>query len=355
MFTSSDVGIRGARRAVVAVSLGFVSALASASSVTYDVTIVSAQSSITSDTLLSVPLAGSFIGDFDATTNPTGTKTTASFFSNTNVPFNYTATFVGDGSFTTNPTGGFTMTINTETLTFTLGGLSIDFLAGNAAGVDATLNLSYPTFYTKQPTAFFPSVGTIPLPLGGATFVELSASQSGGSVAGLIVPSGKTTYTFATAVPVDLLATIEANGQEFGGTPVPFVLPIAGTIDFGGENVVITLSGSNTFELTQPIDPPATFENQPIGLPTVLPPGSTANLLFSGSIAALTVSQGLDIAITADAAAQLPSGDLNGDGSVGPADLAILLGAWGTSGPGDLNNDGTVGPADLALLLGSWT
>lgn len=47
-------------------------------------------------------------------------------------------------------------------------------------------------------------------------------------------------------------------------------------------------------------------------------------------------------------------GDLDGDGTVGPADLAILLGAWGTRGPGDLDADGTVGAADLAILLGAW-
>lgn len=48
--------------------------------------------------------------------------------------------------------------------------------------------------------------------------------------------------------------------------------------------------------------------------------------------------------------------DLNGDGSVGAADLAILLGAWGTdNAAADLDGDGTVGAADLAILLGAWS
>ncbi len=47
--------------------------------------------------------------------------------------------------------------------------------------------------------------------------------------------------------------------------------------------------------------------------------------------------------------------DLDGDGSTGASDLAILLGAWGTAGgPSDLNGDGSVGADDLALLLGGW-
>lgn len=48
-------------------------------------------------------------------------------------------------------------------------------------------------------------------------------------------------------------------------------------------------------------------------------------------------------------------GDLNNDGVVSAADLAILLGAWGTAtAAADLNGDGTVAAPDLALLLGAW-
>ncbi len=47
--------------------------------------------------------------------------------------------------------------------------------------------------------------------------------------------------------------------------------------------------------------------------------------------------------------------DLDGDGSVGSADLAQLLGQWGMSGvPEDLDGDGSVGSADLAQLIGNW-
>lgn len=47
-------------------------------------------------------------------------------------------------------------------------------------------------------------------------------------------------------------------------------------------------------------------------------------------------------------------GDIDGDGTVGAADLAALLAGWGTASP-DLTGDGTVGPEDLAVLLGNWT
>ena len=46
--------------------------------------------------------------------------------------------------------------------------------------------------------------------------------------------------------------------------------------------------------------------------------------------------------------------DLNGDGSIDAADLAILLSNWGVNGVGDINGDGSVEATDLAILLGQW-
>ena len=50
--------------------------------------------------------------------------------------------------------------------------------------------------------------------------------------------------------------------------------------------------------------------------------------------------------------------DLNHDGFVAGADLAIMLGAWGPCSssicPGDINLSGVVDGADLALMLGAW-
>ena len=46
--------------------------------------------------------------------------------------------------------------------------------------------------------------------------------------------------------------------------------------------------------------------------------------------------------------------DLDDDGVVGGADLAILLSAWGGTGTADLNGDGAVDGADLAILLSAW-
>ncbi|MCH8880356.1 MAG: exo-alpha-sialidase [Planctomycetes bacterium] len=48
--------------------------------------------------------------------------------------------------------------------------------------------------------------------------------------------------------------------------------------------------------------------------------------------------------------------DIDGDGEVGPFDLALVLGFWGPCDgcDMDLDGDGEVGPFDLALVLGNW-
>lgn len=49
-------------------------------------------------------------------------------------------------------------------------------------------------------------------------------------------------------------------------------------------------------------------------------------------------------------------GDLDGDGAIGPTDLAMLLETWGSgSATEDLDGDGVVGPRDLVILLGLWS
>ncbi|MFO0826601.1 MAG: hypothetical protein U0572_00500 [Phycisphaerales bacterium] len=66
------------------------------------------------------------------------------------------------------------------------------------------------------------------------------------------------------------------------------------------------------------------------------------------------------IELVVDSVPTVPA-DLNFDGVVDAADLAILLGAWSSTPcdsaiccPADLDGDGVVGAMDLAILLGAW-
>jgi hypothetical protein len=61
------------------------------------------------------------------------------------------------------------------------------------------------------------------------------------------------------------------------------------------------------------------------------------------------------VALSATVGGSSNPADLDGDGTVGGADLGLLLSAWGQSGvSADLDGDGTVGGGDLGVLLSNW-
>ena len=62
-----------------------------------------------------------------------------------------------------------------------------------------------------------------------------------------------------------------------------------------------------------------------------------------------------DLLLRADES-EVCSADVNGDGAVGPSDLAFVLGSWGpcVGCPADFDDDGDVDAFDLAQVLGAW-
>ncbi len=76
------------------------------------------------------------------------------------------------------------------------------------------------------------------------------------------------------------------------------------------------------------------------------------------TIGPFDVVVGVDTPGASNTACEAPTceGDLNDDGVVNGADLAIMLGEWGKCAGcvGDLNGDNIVNGADLAILLGAW-
>ncbi|MFO0826817.1 MAG: hypothetical protein U0572_01600 [Phycisphaerales bacterium] len=81
-------------------------------------------------------------------------------------------------------------------------------------------------------------------------------------------------------------------------------------------------------------------------LPPSTPPGQYSLVVVANGIA----SDPVPFVVSAS---PCPA-DLNADGMVDGADLAVLLGQWSSGGPGDVNESGWVDAADLAQLLGAW-
>jgi hypothetical protein len=82
-----------------------------------------------------------------------------------------------------------------------------------------------------------------------------------------------------------------------------------------------------------------------------LRPGTHVLTLVGTDSDGMSSSRTVTVTVTAR---NVRSADLNFDGDIDAADLAILLGAWGTDSAADLDLDGAVGGSDIAILLGAW-
>jgi hypothetical protein len=180
-----------------------------------------------------------------------------------------------------------------------------------------------------------------------------TASQSG-VAAGTVSANPDGTWAFAVSVPVVVSVAGTAMGQPFTSDS-PGALILGGALAFGPGGVSLGATGS--VNETVPVDAPPPIVSQPFPLPTILPPGSTANLLMSGTFSAGTATTVASASLAATGPLVLRPGDLNADGTVNGLDLGIMLGSWGPVTPGnpaDVNGDGTVNGLDLGVLLGNW-
>lgn len=311
-----------------------------------------APSSVTNAGGLNLPLAGTFIGNYDAVTNPTGTQTRPGLFGGSgNNPINYSSTIVADAGFDASPTGSFTIQLSPMGGTIT--GLEMDLTGGVAQQLGITLNINYQTFRTFSPNSAFPGGVTIPIPIAGGEITAAIVTQTAPAMVITGTPDAQGT-PFMAAVPVLIQLQGQITGAPLGGEPQPGLLPLMGRFNATGSAISLASTVAvdpQTVEL--PALPPV--QSQPFPLPTVLPPGGTANLLISGTFGAGTISTGINGTLVAQGTRAL-IGDVNVDGFVNAIDLGTLLAAWATSlASCDLDDSGTVNGTDLAILLTNWS
>ncbi len=314
-----------------------------------------ASSTINADAGISLPLVGSWIGDFDAATNPTGTQTRPGIFGgsgNVAIPFSSVVNpaVTADGAI---PTGGFELRYDDVTGVMTVDGFALDLFGKDAADLVTNLTLTYSSFRTFSPNSLYVGVNgiTIPLPVGELS--KIAGAQSG-PAGGVAVPQGDGTSTFSIVVPCDFTIQASAVGQSFDQV-IPAAFVLAGRIEPKGNGVLITTTVA--FEQTTeiPAGLPA-LESQPFGLPTILPAGATANLLITGEFGAGSASVAFDGTLVATGAPTAVPGDMNTDGVVDGSDIGALLRVWGQAHPvADFTGDGTVDGRDLAYMLAHWT
>lgn len=197
------------------------------------------------------------------------------------------------------------------------------------------------------------------------------------------------------AFGVDLLVFGNAFFSDQGGAIVAGLASEAGSIDVSQDGVTwihvlgvgpeslfptrgfldtsayATIAGSMPTDFTKPVDPSLTMKDL-IGLDydaLQLEYGNSGGgvgidlatlqlewIRFVRVRGASVSGQSPEVDAFADVSPEGAIEDLNGDGVVGAADLAMLLGAWGTRGnAADFDGDGSTGATDLARLLSVWS
>lgn len=195
--------------------------------------------------------------------------------------------------------------------------------------------------------------------------VDAVATLAGSGAQDVLVPN----------IP-DLGATPEAvllgNVGESTFISMQFNILLASELDAAANELGINIIQFDTFALLEDIIDDAlnndglvygiTNIDTPIapglpGAPRDVPPAKDPDVaLWADDVHPSTVAHEVFANVVFEALITGNPADLDGDGVVGAADLAMLLGSWGSCEgcPADLDGDGVVGAADLAILLGSW-
>jgi len=314
---------------------------------------VTPASTYSQQTNIALPLVGNWIGNYDAVANPTGTRTIPGFFGGSgNNLIAFTATVKPKAAIgNTHPSGIFRFGFDQASGAVDVANLSLDLLGGQSGTISTSMQLTYSTFRTVQPTSTFIGLTNVDVPVDSGSLNGATALQSGPAV-GTATANTDGTWNFAVTVPVNVTVSGTALSQPFSSTS-PAAIALTGTISITGSVISITSQGSVNDSAAVTAPPP--LVNQPFDLPTVLPSGSVAHLLINGTFSngTSTTTASSNLVMTGTPAPIL--GDLNLDGRVNGADLGLLLSGWGQPGISDLNNDGTTNGADLGLQLSNWT
>jgi hypothetical protein len=231
---------------------------------------------------IDVSNSGTLIGDWNAKSNPTGTRTKpglfGSFGSTENIPVPVTLGAHVGGTLATHTAGAFRLTLDPASGSVAIAEYATDFLSSGPATLPATVSMSFSTFRTRTPDSTY--IGGIPLsiPIGDVQLTAMSAVQTGPAGIGTLTPTGANTYDFTVAAAVELSASFSVLGSAFELPPTPVVLPLAGQITVTGSTAQLTSLVPLKFQNTT--DPGAALPQFPLDLPTILPPGGTAHLLM---------------------------------------------------------------------------
>lgn len=301
----------------------------------------------------SVDLPGTLIGDYDADTNPEGTRTLPGLFGGSgNQPIDSAFGLLGEANLVGQPTGGFVLQLDPDSGLVVVEGLNFDLLGGKDGSSDLLLHLEFETFRTFSPDSLYIGDFPLDLPIGSQVITDVVLTQIGPGGGTLEV--GDASFAINALVPAALSFAIVVGEDLTPVGPLPLLLPLAGTLTPTDAGMTAYLG----FDLldSQVIEDPLpgfTIDDLPLELPTIIPPGELASLLLNAIIAQIGVDTDLSLELIADGEAPcgFESYCLGEFNSTGQAAVLSALGSPAI-GADDLTFQGVgMPPHEFAYLM----
>ena len=322
-----------------------------------DMLIQPAESIITVDIANSLNNIGNLTGDHDATSNPTGTITIPGVWGgsgNQEIPVELST---GTGiSGTSNPGGNLGIEVFPSQGNAIIYGLFLDVLNETPITASLTASLLFEVFHTENPTSIYPGGIPIDLPLGEGD-VTLCLIEQSESVSAAITPIDDQTYQIDAILPVELNLEASVNEQTIPLGPLPGAVLLSGQLSsINGKQIFNASLSIDEQEIVDlPGDEP--LPAVPLPLPTILPPGGTANVLLTLIPQSTSLTVSVTANITAVGEPETPPCDVNGDGQVNTNDILAVLAEWGVCNgcDSDTNDDGVVNVNDILAVLDCWS
>lgn len=273
----------------------FTGVAAQAAPLVFDFTIAPAQSATSLALDVSAQTSGTLIGNYDAATNPTGTRTKPGLFGtfgdteNVAVPIAIDPSAAGPAN--SAASGVFRLTLDTALGTAEVSGLSANLLHAGSIAIPVNAAVGLENFRTRNPSSNY-FAANVNLPLGDATVTKLTATQTADAAIGTLAPAGANQYTVTVSPTILLEAEVEFQGNPLTAPATPVLLPITGTLTITGDTASFT--ASSVVEVAQSDATPVDLPPFEFALPTILPPGQTANVLLD-----LTVEQ-VDVEVSGE-------------------------------------------------------
>jgi hypothetical protein len=267
----------------------------------FDLVVVPGQSSSSLSLSVGVDLTGTLRGDYDPAANPGGTQTLPGLFGGNptdNVPIPTDLGVAGSTTLVGEPAGQLELGLDGASLS--VDGLEVDLLGRLPGALDLTLSLAFDTFRTFNPDSLYLGGFPIDLPVGEVPILAASLVQVAQGVGSATqTPAGP--LLVDAVLPMELTLEIELQGAPLPLGPLPLALPLTGTLDLAGEAVILDAALSLAFnEVVDDPFPGTAFDDVPLPLPTILPPGGTANLLANLIIEQLFGSGSVDLGVHAE-------------------------------------------------------